>query len=177
MVAAEGPPRQALLADSLLVDLARAIKEGRERASRLADLRQRAAELSAYKSSKARALREPRRSRAPGRGRGISTRSDPAGRCDGRRRSFMCWPRPPDAVQSSRGLRALGTRSTKGWRPLGCRAAEWCCARLPIRTMAWNSREGRSPIASRCERLASGFRDGAQRSTRSRHRNRLVRRV
>jgi len=57
-VAAEGPPRQALLADSLLVDLAQAIKTGRERASRLADLRQRAAELSAYESSKARALRE-----------------------------------------------------------------------------------------------------------------------
>jgi hypothetical protein len=58
VAAAEGPPRQALLADSLLVDLARAIKEGRERASRLADLRQRAAELSTYESSKARALRE-----------------------------------------------------------------------------------------------------------------------
>jgi hypothetical protein len=58
VAAAEGPPRQALLADSLLVDLARAIKEGRERASRLADLRQRAAELSAYESSKARTLRE-----------------------------------------------------------------------------------------------------------------------
>jgi hypothetical protein len=58
VAAAERPPRQALLADSLLVDLAQAIKTGRERASRLADLRQRAAELSAYESSKARALRE-----------------------------------------------------------------------------------------------------------------------
>jgi hypothetical protein len=56
VVAAEGPPRQVLLADSLLVDLAHAIKEGRERAARLADLRQRAAELSGYESSEARAL-------------------------------------------------------------------------------------------------------------------------
>jgi hypothetical protein len=54
--AAEGPPRQALLADSLLVDLAHALKEGRERVARLADLRQRAAELSGYESSKAQAL-------------------------------------------------------------------------------------------------------------------------
>jgi hypothetical protein len=57
-VATERPPRQALLADSLLVDLAQAIKAGRERAAQLADLRQRAAELSGYDSSKAQALRE-----------------------------------------------------------------------------------------------------------------------
>jgi hypothetical protein len=58
IAAAEAPPRQALLADSLLVDLAQALKEGRERAARLADLRQRDAKLSGYESSKARALRE-----------------------------------------------------------------------------------------------------------------------
>src|SRR5262249_8978627 len=60
--------------------------------------------------------------------------------------------------QSFRGLRALGTRSTKGWQPRGCRAAEWCCARPPIQTTASNSREERGPTASRCERLVSGLR-------------------
>jgi hypothetical protein len=70
-IAAEQPPRQALLADSLLVDLAHAIKEGRERVARLADLRQRVAELSGYESSKrghwsrALASRSPPRMRHP----------------------------------------------------------------------------------------------------------------
>jgi hypothetical protein len=58
VAAAEAPPRQALLADSLLLDLVLALKEGRERAARLADLRQRDAKLSGYDSSKARLLRE-----------------------------------------------------------------------------------------------------------------------
>jgi hypothetical protein len=56
MLAGELPPRQALLADSLLVDLAHAVKEGRERSARLADLRERAAELTHHGSAVAQAL-------------------------------------------------------------------------------------------------------------------------
>ncbi len=57
MLEGEPSPRQALLADSLLVDLARAVKEGREQSARLADLRERAAELSHHASTVAQALR------------------------------------------------------------------------------------------------------------------------
>jgi hypothetical protein len=51
------PPRQALLADSLLVDLAHTVKEERERSVRLADLRERAAELAHHDSVVAQTLR------------------------------------------------------------------------------------------------------------------------
>src|SRR5262249_48092736 len=61
-IAREPLPRQALLADSLLVDLAQAVKEERERSARLADLRERAAELAHHGSAVALALR--RRSEA-----------------------------------------------------------------------------------------------------------------
>src|SRR5580704_13333608 len=56
-IAREPPPRQALLADSLLVDLAHAVKEERARSARLADLRERAAELAHHGSAVALALR------------------------------------------------------------------------------------------------------------------------
>jgi hypothetical protein len=50
--------RQALLTDSLLVELSNAVKEGRQRSSRLTELRQRSAELARYASVDARALRD-----------------------------------------------------------------------------------------------------------------------
>jgi hypothetical protein len=53
----EPPPRRALLADSLLIDLARTVKEERERSVRLADLRERAAELAHHDSVAAQTLR------------------------------------------------------------------------------------------------------------------------
>jgi hypothetical protein len=56
-IASEPLSRQALLADSLLVELARAVKEGRERSARLAELRERAAELALHDSAGARPLR------------------------------------------------------------------------------------------------------------------------
>jgi hypothetical protein len=56
-IAREPLPRQALLADSLLVDVAQAVKEERERSARLADLRERAAELAHHGSAVALALR------------------------------------------------------------------------------------------------------------------------
>ena len=49
--------RRTLLADSLMVELATALKSGRERASRFADLRERRAELSNLKSEEASTLR------------------------------------------------------------------------------------------------------------------------
>jgi hypothetical protein len=55
-IAGEATPRQALLADSLLVELARAVKEGRERSVQLAELREHAAELSRHDSAGARTL-------------------------------------------------------------------------------------------------------------------------
>ena len=48
--------RQGLLADSLLVDLAQAVTEGRTRVGRLAELRERAAELAHHDSPAARGL-------------------------------------------------------------------------------------------------------------------------
>jgi hypothetical protein len=56
-IARELPSRQALLADSLLVDLAYAVKEERKRSTRLADLRERVAELAHHDSAVAQALR------------------------------------------------------------------------------------------------------------------------
>jgi hypothetical protein len=56
-IAHEPAPRQALLADSLLIDLARTVKEERERSVRLADLRERAAELAHHDSVAAQTLR------------------------------------------------------------------------------------------------------------------------
>jgi hypothetical protein len=56
-IAGELPPRQALLADSLLVDLAHAVKEARERSARLRGLGERAAELAQHGSAVAQALR------------------------------------------------------------------------------------------------------------------------
>lgn len=56
-IAGEPMPRQTLLADSLLVELARAVKEARERSGQLAELRERAAELSLHDSAGARTLR------------------------------------------------------------------------------------------------------------------------
>jgi hypothetical protein len=56
-IAHEPQPRRALLADSLLVDLARTLKEERERSARLADLRERAAELTHHDSVVAHTLR------------------------------------------------------------------------------------------------------------------------
>jgi hypothetical protein len=56
-ISAAPPPRQGLLADSLLVDLARAVTEGRAKAGRLMELRERAAELAHYDSPSARDLR------------------------------------------------------------------------------------------------------------------------
>jgi hypothetical protein len=56
-IAGELPPRQALLADSLLVDLAHAVKEERVRSARLLDLREQAAELVHHGSAVAHALR------------------------------------------------------------------------------------------------------------------------
>jgi hypothetical protein len=50
------PLRQALLTDSLLVDLAKAVTEGRTRVGRLAELRERAAELAHHDSWAARDL-------------------------------------------------------------------------------------------------------------------------
>jgi len=55
-ISAASPPRQSLLADSLLVDLARAVTEGRARAGQLAELRERAAELAHHDSPSARDL-------------------------------------------------------------------------------------------------------------------------
>jgi hypothetical protein len=52
------PVRQALLADSLLVELSNAVKEGRQKLSRLADLKQRSAELARYYSADARVLQD-----------------------------------------------------------------------------------------------------------------------
>lgn len=54
---AEPPVRQALLADSLLLDLTSMIKEGRERMRLQRDLAERHAELSEMKSAEAAALR------------------------------------------------------------------------------------------------------------------------
>lgn len=56
-VIGEPMPRQALLADSLLVELAEAVQKGRERSARLAALRERAAELAHHNSSAAQNLR------------------------------------------------------------------------------------------------------------------------
>jgi hypothetical protein len=53
----ESPARRGLLADSLLLDLATAVKNGRERARLLSDLRARHAELSEMKSTEAALLR------------------------------------------------------------------------------------------------------------------------
>jgi hypothetical protein len=57
MFAGELSSRQALLADSLLVDLAQAVRGAREQSVRLADLRERAAELTHHGSAVAQALR------------------------------------------------------------------------------------------------------------------------
>jgi hypothetical protein len=56
-IAGEDPSRQALLADSLLVELAHAVTKGRERSARLAELRERAAELALHYSAGAWPLR------------------------------------------------------------------------------------------------------------------------
>lgn len=56
-IAGEHLSRQALLTDSLLVELAHAVTEGRERSARLAELRERAAELALHDSAGARPLR------------------------------------------------------------------------------------------------------------------------
>jgi hypothetical protein len=56
-ITGELAPRQALLADSLLVELAEAVKKGRERSARLAALRERAAELAHHDSPAAQSLR------------------------------------------------------------------------------------------------------------------------
>jgi|SRR5271165_623452 len=53
---AEAPSRRALLADSLLLDLASAVRNGRERARIMSDLRERHAELSEVKSPEAAML-------------------------------------------------------------------------------------------------------------------------
>ena len=53
----ESPARRTLLADSLLLDLATAVKNGRERARLQSDLRERHAELSEMKSPEAASLR------------------------------------------------------------------------------------------------------------------------
>jgi len=53
----ESPARRSLLADSLLLDLATAVKSGRERARLQSDLRARHAELSEMKSPEAASLR------------------------------------------------------------------------------------------------------------------------
>jgi len=53
---AEAPSRRALLADSLLLDLASAVRNGRERALVMSDLRERHAELSEMKSPDAAML-------------------------------------------------------------------------------------------------------------------------
>lgn len=57
-IASEPLSRQALLADSLLVELAQAVKVGRERSARLAALRGRAAELALYDAAGARPLQD-----------------------------------------------------------------------------------------------------------------------
>jgi len=54
----EPPPRQALLADSLLVELAHAVKEGRVKSARFAELRELAAELAYDESTGALTLRD-----------------------------------------------------------------------------------------------------------------------
>ena len=54
---AESPARQTLVADSLLLDLANAVKKGRERVRTLSDLRGRHAELSEMNSPEAASLR------------------------------------------------------------------------------------------------------------------------
>jgi hypothetical protein len=56
-IAGEYPSRQALLTDSLIVELAHAVKEGRERSARLTELRERAVELALHDSAGARPLR------------------------------------------------------------------------------------------------------------------------
>jgi hypothetical protein len=56
-IASEPLSRKGLLADSLLVELAQAVKEGRERSARLAELRERALELALHDSAGARPLR------------------------------------------------------------------------------------------------------------------------
>jgi hypothetical protein len=56
-IAGEPPARQALLTDSLLIELAHAVKEGRERSARFAELRELAAELANDDSTAARTLR------------------------------------------------------------------------------------------------------------------------
>jgi hypothetical protein len=56
-IASEPLSRRALLADSLLVELAQAVTEGRERSARLAELRERAAELALHDSASTRPLR------------------------------------------------------------------------------------------------------------------------
>ncbi len=54
---AEASSRRALIADSLLLDLAQMVKDGRERARILGDLRERQAELSEMSSPEATSLR------------------------------------------------------------------------------------------------------------------------
>jgi hypothetical protein len=54
---AESPPRRMLVADSLLLDLATAVKKGRERVRTLSDLRGRHAELSEMNSPESTSLR------------------------------------------------------------------------------------------------------------------------
>jgi len=57
-IAGEPTARQALLADSLLLDLAQAVKLGRQRATLAADLRERGSALTRYTSTASRSLRE-----------------------------------------------------------------------------------------------------------------------
>jgi hypothetical protein len=56
-MAGQPPARQTLLSDSLLLDLARTVKEARERVGILSDLRERNAELARFSSATARELR------------------------------------------------------------------------------------------------------------------------
>jgi hypothetical protein len=56
-IAGQPSARQNLLSDSLVIDLARTVKEGRERAGILSDLRERNAELERFASAAARELR------------------------------------------------------------------------------------------------------------------------
>ncbi|WP_342709837.1 hypothetical protein AAFG13_36280 [Bradyrhizobium sp. B124] len=57
LLEAESPARRSLVADSLLLDLAAAVKDGRARARLANELRQRRAELSVMKSTEAASLR------------------------------------------------------------------------------------------------------------------------
>jgi len=56
-LSSEPPSRYTLLADSLLIELAQAVREGREKALRLSEMRERSAELALYDSTVARSLR------------------------------------------------------------------------------------------------------------------------